>query len=125
MSDIPSLTADDKTALHTLGAAESAHPKTAFVTFARALGKDIKRDFRGADLRRFDLRGQDLGETDLSDADLLGADVRGANLSQVRGLTSEVLRLLILDDATILPSVGADEPSKRRGSNNTGSQTDI
>lgn len=49
-----------------------------FVETAGALGKDIRKDYVGADLHGYDLIGQDLSGVNLRGADLSGADLRGA-----------------------------------------------
>jgi Pentapeptide repeats (8 copies) len=51
-----------------------------FVELSVILGRDPKRDFRGANLRSVGLRGADLRGADLRGADLRGADLRGTDL---------------------------------------------
>lgn len=53
-------------------------PQNAFVELAIALGKDLSKDYRGANLRGYPLYGQDLTRVDLTNADLRGADLRHA-----------------------------------------------
>jgi len=82
MDDVlPFLSAEDAAALGRLAAAEVGDRRLAFVTFATALDRDLRRYYRGGDLRGFPLREQDLREVDLTGADLRGADLRGAQLS--------------------------------------------
>jgi len=77
-TDLPFLSAEDMAALSALLDAQPTDPKLAFVTFARALGKNLETDFRCADLRGYPLMGQDLTGVNLNGADLRGADLRDA-----------------------------------------------
>ena len=72
------LTDDDHEVLRTIATVTPLKPEFAFVAFAHAAGKNIERDYRGADLRGYMLRGQDLSGVNLEGADLRGADLRGA-----------------------------------------------
>ncbi|MCT0230425.1 cell division protein FtsZ, partial [Synechococcus sp. CS-1324] len=48
---------------------------------AKICGRDIKRDYAGADLSKVDLSGADLSEADFTYADFTGANLAGANLT--------------------------------------------
>jgi two-component sensor histidine kinase len=76
---------DDRKVLLAIATAAPPKPELAFVTFAKAAGKNLKTDYRGADLRGYALRGQDLSEVNLEYADLRGADLRGATGYRQRG----------------------------------------
>jgi DNA-binding transcriptional LysR family regulator len=84
-SEIDTLTADDRKALAKLASVSPPKPELAFVTFARAAGKDLATDYRHADLRGYVLRGQDLSAVNLEGADLRGADLHGAVGYRQRG----------------------------------------
>lgn len=75
---IPFIDDADQQRLEAIATAMPTAPELAFVTFAKAAGMNLKRDFRGADLRDYPLAGQNLSGVDLTGADLRGADLRGA-----------------------------------------------
>ncbi|MHB8271969.1 DUF4062 domain-containing protein [Bradyrhizobium sp.] len=77
-TSIEFITEEDSKTLAAIVSAVPPTPELAFVTFARAAGKNLKTDYRGADLRNYALRRQDLSEVNLEGADLRGADLRGA-----------------------------------------------
>jgi uncharacterized protein YjbI with pentapeptide repeats len=83
------LTNDDREILAAIAKATPSKPELAFVTFARAAGKNVKTDYRGADLRGYVLCGQDLSEVNLENADLREADLRGATGYQQAGTRTE------------------------------------
>jgi uncharacterized protein YjbI with pentapeptide repeats len=79
------LTENDRKVLAAIAEATPLTAELAFVTFAKATGKNLKVDYRGANLRGYVLCGQDLTEVNLEDADLRGADLRGAKGYQQKG----------------------------------------
>jgi hypothetical protein len=83
------LSEDDRKILAAIATAVPPSPELAFVTFAKAAGKNLKTDYRGADLRGYVLSGQNLSEVNLEGADLRGADLRGATGYQQRGTRIE------------------------------------
>lgn len=93
MTTIPFLGADDRAVLDRLLTVEPEDLSRAFVTFARTLGKDLAKDYRGADLRGYNLFGQDLGGVDLTGADLRGADLRKVKNLDFDDILSEGARI--------------------------------
>lgn len=66
-------------------------------------------DFTRANLQNADLKFANLGNSDFSGADLRGATIENANLSgarleNVRGLTYEMLKNVVINEFTTLPS---------------------
>ena len=104
MADIlPFLTAEDTSALGQLAAARVDDLRMAFVTFASALGRDLIRDYRGANLQGYRLGNQDLRSVDLTAADLRNADLRGA-LLPLQFVNSILFEGAFCDDGTRAPA---------------------
>ena len=73
-------------------------------------GAELDRvNFRGANLARADLQNSSCVAADLRDANLWGADLRGSDLTGAR-MTNCILRLVIVDDRTVLPDGSAGQP---------------
>ncbi len=82
MTELPFLNESDQHHIARLLRANPDKANAAFVTFATALGKDLSKDYRGANLQGYSLRGQDMSKVDLTGADLRFADLVGTTFPE-------------------------------------------
>jgi uncharacterized protein YjbI with pentapeptide repeats len=92
---------------------------------AKICGRDIKRDYAGADLSKVDLSGADLSEADFTYTDFTRANLAGANFTGAilkgaifahANLEGAILTNAIIDDADFINALlDADALTSRAG----------